>query len=163
MGQSKDGGYQKLDALTPEVKTFLDKMLGQSQSNSDLSAEGYKQFLPGGQGANAITNQANQQFQQQTLPSIMNAYGSNSKSSSSLNQALAAGAANLNTDIAAKLAEMQLQASQGLGNLSSNQAQLAAGKDRFAWTPRQMPFWQQYILAGAGAASQAAKGAAGGV
>lgn len=148
MGQSKGGGYMKKDAVTPEQKMFLDQILGQSAGNGGQAAAGYAQFLPGGGGGKAIADAAQNRFQQQTVPSIMNAFGSNSKGSSALNQALAGGAANLNTDIASMLAQAQLQASQGLGNLSLGQGQLGS-KDQFAYLQRQMPFWQSLLLQGA--------------
>jgi hypothetical protein len=92
------------------------------------SAEGYRQFLPGGGGGQAIAQAAQNRFQQQTLPSILNAFGSGAKTSSALNQALAAGAANLNTDVAAELARMQLGAAQGMGSLSGQQGALGLGR-----------------------------------
>jgi len=94
------------------------------------AAAGYQQFLPGGGGGQPIVQAALNRFQQQTLPSIMQAYGSGAKTSSALNQALAAGAANLNTDLAAQLAGMQLTAASGLGGLSGQQSRL--GLDRSA-------------------------------
>lgn len=155
MGQSKTGGYQKLDATTPEVATLLQQLLGQSQGNQQAAAEGFKQFLPGGGGGAAITQQANKNFQQQTLPSILAAYGGDNKGSSALNQALAAGASNLNTDLASHLAKMQQSAAQGLGGIGGQQSQIATQTPQFAYQPKQLPFWQQAILAGGNAAGKA--------
>lgn len=162
MGQSKGGGYDKQSLITPEIKTFLEKLIGSSGGNMDAAAEGYKEFLPGGGGGKAISDAANQRFKQETIPSIMNAYGSGAKTSSALNQALAAGAANLNTDIASKLSEMQLQAAQGLSNQGVQQANIGTQTPQFAYTQRQQPFWQSAILAGINGGSQIAKGAIGG-
>jgi hypothetical protein len=151
MGQSKGGGYDKLPTLTPEQQTMLNQFLGQGGANTNAAAQGFMQFLPGGGGGQAFQDQAKKNFEQSTIPSILNAFGQGTKGSSSLNQALASGASNLNTDLAAKLAEMQLQASQGLGYLGLGQAGLGS-KDQFAYAPRQQPFWQQALLGGIGAA-----------
>lgn len=161
MGQSKGGGYEKLPTLTPQQTTLLNQMLGQGGQNVQGAAQGFQQFLPGGGGGQAFQQQAQKNFEQSTIPSILNAFGSGTKGSSSLNQALASGAANLNTDLAAKLADMQLQASQGLGNLGLGQAGLGA-KDQFAYAPKQTPFWQQLLLGSVQAGGQAARGIVGG-
>ena len=161
MGQSKGGGYIKKDVFTPEQLTLLQQLMGQSAGNFAGAAEGFKQFLPGGGGGEAMANAAQSRFQQQTVPSILNAFGSGAKSSSALNQALAAGAANLNTDIASQLAQMQLSAASGLGGLGSTQAQLGS-QPQFAYMQRQMPFWQSALLAGIGAGGQFGKAALGG-
>lgn len=148
MGQSKGGGYSQKQTVTPEVATFLQQMLGPAMQNQQAAAEGYKQFLPGGGGGEAIKAQANKNFEQQTLPSIFNAFGSGSKGSSALNQALAAGASNLNTDLASMLSQAQLNAAGGLGSLGSNQSQLATQTPQFAFLQNQQPFWQSLLLAG---------------
>lgn len=158
MGQSKGNGYSKVDAVTSEQKSFLDNLLQQAQSNQGAAADIYKGLQPGGDTANAITNQANQNFQQQTLPSILNAFGTGSKGSSSLNQALASGASNLNTNIAAQLAQLQGQAAAGLGSIGNSQAGLGAGTSQFGYQQNQQPFWQQLLLGGIGAAGQVGKG-----
>lgn len=157
MGQSKGGGYVKKDAVTPEQKAYLDKILQQSASNQQQSAAGFAEFLPGGGGGKAISDAAHARFQQQTVPSILGAFGGGSKGSSALNQALAAGASNLNTDIASQLAQMQLQAASGLGGLGTQQGQLGS-KDQFAYMQRQQPFWQSATLGLLGAGGQAAGG-----
>lgn len=154
MGQSKGGGYTKKSSVTSEQKTLLDQLLSNANPQLQQAAQGYMQFLPGGGGGEAIANAAQQRFQQQTVPSIMNAFGSGAKSSSALNQALAAGAANLNTDIASQLAQMQLQAASGLGGLGMQQAGLGAQTPQFAYMQKQMPFWQSALLAGISGASQ---------
>ena len=158
MGQSKDGGYIQKDAVTPEQKSFLDQILQMAGGNLGQAAQGFGQFLPGGGGGKAITDQANKNFQQQTIPSILNAFGSGSKGSSSLNQALAAGASNLNTDLASQLSQMQLQASQGLGNIGLGQGGIGAGTPQFAYLQRQpsrLGGALQGGVAGAGAGSAA--------
>jgi len=156
MGQSKGGGYMKKTTVTPEQQSLLNQLLGQSSGNINQAAQGYAQFLPGGGGGDAIAKAAMARYQQQTIPSILNAFGSDSKSSSALNQALAASAANLNTDIAAQLANMQLQAASGLGGLGLQQAGLGAQTPQFAYLQRQMPFWQSALLAGISGGSQMA-------
>lgn len=151
MGQSRGGGMNQLPTLNPQQITFLQQLLGQSSQNTDQAAQGFKQFLPGGTGGDAIAKAAQQRFQQQTIPSIMNSFGVGAKSSSALNQALAAGAANLNTDIASQLSQLQLGASQGLGNLGANQAQQGLTSP-FAYQQKQQPFWQSALLGGIGTA-----------
>ncbi len=162
MGQSKGGGYIKKETLTPDVVSLLQQLTQQAQPQIQGAAQGFNQFLPGGGGGEAIAKAAQQRFQQQTIPSILNAYGSDNKGSSALNQALAAGAANLNTDIAAQLANMQLGAAQGLGNLGLSQAGLTAQTPQFAYLQRQMPFWQSALLGTLNAGGQAVQGLAAG-
>ncbi len=145
MGSSKSGGYVKQEAVTPELKTLLDQFMKQSQANTGQAAQGFAQFLPGGGGGQAIQQQAQKNFEQTTIPSILNAFGQGNKGSSALNQALASGASNLNTDLASQLAQMQLQAASGIGGLGINQGQLGS-KDQFNYVQKQMPFWQQALL-----------------
>lgn len=156
MCQSKGGGYTQKSTVTPEVQTFLQQLLGPAMQNQQAASEGYKQFLPGGGGGEAITNQANKNFEQQTLPSIFNAFGSGSKGSSGLNQALAAGASNLNTDLASMLSQAQLNASQGIGNLGLNQGNTASGTNQFAFLQKQAPAWQSLLQSLLSGGSQAA-------
>ena len=157
MGQTQGSGYEKINALTGGQESMLNKMMAQVSPYLQQAAGGYQQFLPGGGGGQAMTNQANQNFQQQTIPAIMNAMGSGAKTSSALNQALGASGANLNTDLAAMLSQAQLGASQGLGQLGMGQAQLGAGTNQFAITPKQQPFWQQLLLAGLSGGSEVGK------
>ena len=133
---------------------MLNQLMAQVSPYLSQAAQGYQQFLPGGGGGQAMTNQANQNFQQQTIPSIMNAMGAGAKSSSALNQALGASGATLNTDLAAMLAQAQLQASGGLGQMGLGQAQIGAGTNQFAMMPKQQPFWQQGLLAALGGGGQ---------
>ncbi len=160
MGQSKGGsssnGYMQKPTVTPEVATYLKQLLGPAMQNQQAASEGYRQFLPGGGGGDAIKAEANKNFEQQTLPSIFNAFGSNSKGSSALNQALAGGAANLNTDLASMLSKAQLQASQGIGNLGTNQGNTAAGTDQFAFLQKQPPAWQSLLQSLLGTTSNVA-------
>ncbi len=148
MGQSKGGGYVKKEAVSKGQLSYLENALKDALSNQRLGAEGYKQFLPGGQGGQPIIDAANQNFQQQTLPGILNAYGTGNKGSSSLNQALASGASNLNTNLGAQLAKMQLDASQGISNIGSNQANVGTQTQQFAYMPKAAPFWQTALLGG---------------
>jgi hypothetical protein len=149
MGYSKTG-YQQVDTLTPEQMSSLRQMLQQGGQNTQAAAEGYKQFLPGGTGNNAITAAANQNFQQVTQPGIINALGSNAKSSSALNQALAGGAANLNTNLGAVMAQNQLQASQGLGALGSTQQGQGLNREAFALKKASPPLWESILGSVAG-------------
>jgi hypothetical protein len=152
MGQSRGGGYMKMDTLTPEVKSFVDELIKMSGPNYQQASQGFSQFLPGGGGGKPIIEQANKNFQQQSIPSILNALGTGSKTSSALNQALAAGASNLNTDLASQLAQMQLQASQGVGNLATGQANIGTQTPQFAFLQKQQPFWQSLLFGGLNAA-----------
>jgi hypothetical protein len=156
MGQSKDGGYMKQQTLLPEQLQSLLQQLMSGGSNAQAASEGYKQFLPGGGGGDAIKAQAQRDFQQQTIPSILNAFGPGSKGSTSLNQALATGGADLNTNLAAMLSQAQLQAAHGLGSLGQSQQQGAISTPGFAYMQRQPPLWQQLLQSTLGAGGQAA-------
>lgn len=145
MADKGGSGYKKIDTKTGAQSNLIDQLIQMVAPNFQAAAEGYKQFLPGGGGGEAIANAAQQRFQQQTVPSIMNSYGRGSKGSSSLNQALAGGAANLNSDVASQLAQMQLQAAGGLGNLGAQQ--MGGGlTDKFALAPKQQGFGQSALL-----------------
>ncbi len=159
MGQGKGGGYKKKSTVTKEQKRFLDQMLSQAGKNQAAASQGFTQFLPGGGGGQPIINAANKNFQEQTVPSILNTFGTGSKGSSALNQALAASASNLNTDLAAQLAQMQLSAASGLGGLGAQQGQLGS-QDQFAYLQRAKPFWQSALEAGIGAAGSIGGGQA---
>ncbi len=161
MGQSKDGGYIKKNTLLPEQMSLLQQILGQAGGFTQGAAEGYKEFLPGGGGGDAIKAQAMRDYQQKTIPSIFNAFGSDSKSSSALNQALGASASDLNTNLASKLSEMQLSAAQGLGNLGLGSQQQGLSTPGFAYMQRQLPFWQQALLASIQSGGEAVRGVAG--
>ena len=161
MGQSKGGGYTKKDTLLPGQGNLLQQILSQAGPNNQAAAEGYKQFLPGGGGGDAIKAQAQNDFRQQTSPSILNAFGSGSKGSTSLNQALASSGADLNTNLASILSQLQLTAAQGIGNLGTGQAQQGLGTPGFAYLQTQPPLWQQLLQGGLGAAGSAAGGWAG--
>ena len=161
MGQSKGGGYTQKPTLPPNILELLNSLVGQSQANTQQAAQGYSQFLPGGGGGQAIQNEAQRQYQQNTIPSILNAFGSGNKGSSALNQALASSAADLNSSLASHLAGMQLNASQGLGSLGLSQQQMATQTPQFAYFGNQQPLWKRAISGGAkGALSGGAAGAA---
>lgn len=156
MGASRGGGYSKKRALAPQQQAFINQLLAQSGPYMQQAAQGYSQFLPGGGGGEAIAKQAQQRYQQETIPSILNAFGSDAKGSSALNQALAASAANLNTDLGAQLAQLQLSAAQGLGSLGTYGAGLGVQTPQFAYLQRPMPFWQSALLGGLQSGGQAA-------
>lgn len=157
MGQSKGGGYTQKETLLPEQMSLLQQILSQGGGQfTQQAAEGYKQFLPGGGGGEAIKAQAMKDYQQRTIPSIMNAFGSNSKGSSSLNQALASSASDLNTNLASQLSQMQLGAAQGLGNLGLGGQQQGLNTPGFAYMQQQPPIWQQLLQSFLGAGGQAA-------
>lgn len=145
MGQSKGGGYQKLPTLLPEQMTLLQKLLSSAQGHTDQAAAGYAQFLPGGGGGEPIKAQAMRDYQQQTIPSILNAFGAGTKGSSSLNQALGQSGADLNTNLASMLSQLQLSASQGLGNLGTAGQQQGLGTPGFSYQQKAPPLWQQLL------------------
>lgn len=165
MGESKSGGYKKLPTLTPEQQTLLSQIISQAtgqfgpQGLFNQSSDVLSSFLTG-EGFEPIKKAAYQQFEQETIPSILNAFGSGAKSSSALNQALAAGASNLNTNLAAQLAQMQLGAAGQAAQQSLAPTQIGLGAQPFAYMQKQKPFWQDLLLSGIGAAGQAAGSAA---
>jgi len=166
MGQSKGGGYQKLDTLQPNQQSLLDQMIKQYGGFSNQAAQGFQQFLPGGGGGKPIADAAQKNYLQSTVPSLLNKLGSNSKGSSSLNQALGASASDLNTNLASMLSQLQLQASNGLGNLGQFAGQQGLQTPGFAYTPKPQSRWQSGLqggIQGAGAgAALGPWGAAGG-
>ncbi len=148
--------YTKLPATTATQNTYLDNALQQATQNQGTASDYYKSF-GSKEGQQPIIDQANQNFQQTTLPQIMNAFGTGSKSSSALNQALAGGASSLNTDIASILANAKLQAATGLAGVGGQQAQVGAGTSQFGYQqnqPQQVPFWKQALLGAIGAGGQ---------
>lgn len=154
MGQSKGGGYKQVPTTTPGQSQLLE-MLNQFAPGALSQAQaGYAQFLPGGGGGEALKQQALERYKQQYIPATLNAFGSDNKGSSALNQALAQGASNLNTDLNAQLAGQQLTAAQGLSGLGGQAAGQSLGTQSFAYMPRQMPFWQSSLLAALGAGGQ---------
>ncbi len=161
MGQPKNGGYTKLPTMTGGQNTLLNSYISQAMPWMNQAAQGYAQFLPGGEGGKPIVDAAMNRYKQQTVPSIMNAFGSNAKSSSALNQALASSASDLNTNLASQLAQMQLQASQGIGALGSNAGNQALNAQSFAYAPTQAPFWQDLLLSLISGGSQIGAGFAG--
>ena len=179
MGQSR-GGYTKKTAVSKQQEKFGNKALNMASGQfarggiqkSPLyqqAIQGVSSFLPGGNGFNPIQQAANQNFQQQTIPSIMNAMGSDARSSSALNQALAAGGANLNTNLAAQQAQMMLQAS-GMGGQMANMpfeqgvqlANMGLNQQQFAFAPRSTPIWQDLTIGAVKGATSAMAGGMGG-
>lgn len=175
MGTPKGGGYTKKASLTNEGDALLKMLLqfsGQDLEGSNISqnplyqqsVEGTKQFLPGGTGFAPIQQEAQRNFQQNTIPAIMNAFGRGAKSSSALNQALAGAGQNLNTSLASQLAQLQLQASNQGANLAGlpfqqnlSAANLGLNTSPFAYMQRATPFWQDATIAAIAGGSDAAK------
>jgi hypothetical protein len=143
MGGSK--GYTEESTMQGGQQSLLDEIMKMAGPYMQQAAGGYQQFLPGGGGGEAMKQQANQNFQQNTIPSILNAFGSGTKGSSSMNQALASGASNMNTDLSSMLSQLQLQAAQGLGNLGMGASQQALGTNTKAYMPKAPPVWQQIL------------------
>lgn len=175
MGQTKGSGYEKLSTQTKPQGSLLEQLLASSGQNLQAGSNigqnpAYQQalqaiqgFLPGGQGFAPIEQEANRNFQQNTIPQILNAFGGGSKGGSALNQALAGGASNLNSSLGAQRAQMQLGAAgQALGaaqipfQQGLQGAQLGLGTQPFAFEQKQQPFWQQALLGLIGGGSQAA-------
>jgi len=161
MGQSKDGGYIKQPTSTTEQGSFIQNLLSQGVGGGgtigNQSLEGLAAFLPGGTGFQPIAGEARRGFQEQTLPGIMEALGSQAKGSSAVNQAATGAGAGLESQLAALRSQM-MQQSAGMGLQG---AMGAAGESQFAYQPRQLPFWQQMLLAGTAAAGETARGVAG--
>jgi hypothetical protein len=162
MGQSKNGGYQELPTMTPQQQTLLSQILNLGQQNTtgqdslyNQSQDTLKSFLTG-TGFEPIKQAANQNFQQNTLPSILNSFGGGAKSSSALNQALAAGASNLNTNLGSQMAQMQLQAAGQANQQALQPAQMGLNQQSFAYQPKSNPFWQDLLLAGVSGGSKVA-------
>ena len=162
MGQPKGGGYTQKSNYQPMQQQLLNQVSQNAGQYTNQAAQGYQQFLPGGGGGQPIIDAAMQRYQQQTLPSVMNAFGSGAKTSSALNQALGASAANLNTDLAAQLSQLQLQAAQGLGNLGTAGQSQALNAQPFSHLQSAPPMWQQLIQSLLSGASGYATGRYGG-
>jgi len=147
--------YTQVAATTPTQNTYLDNALSQATQNQQSASDIYNSFGTG-QGAQPLVDQANKNFQQTTIPQIMNAFGTGGKTSSALNQALAGGASSLNSDIAAILANAKLQAANGLAGVGGQQAQVGAGTSQFGYqqNQQQVPFWKQALLGAIGAGGQ---------
>jgi hypothetical protein len=172
MGQPKGGGYTKLPVQSEGQESILNQILAAVTQNLqggnqnplyEQATQALQGFLPGGQGFQPIQAEAQRNFKEQTIPSILNAFGSNSKSSSALNQALAGAGQNLNSSLAAQQAQSQLGAAgQALGasqlpyQNALSAAGLGLGTPTFAYQPTQMPFWQQLALAGTQAGGKVA-------
>ena len=60
-------GFKSLPNLNPQATSFLEQLWPQLQNMIGQSAQGYQQFLPGGQGGKPIIDQAMQQFNQKTI------------------------------------------------------------------------------------------------
>lgn len=152
-------GYDPISTLSGGQETYLNQLLGMAGPQMQQAQAGFESFLPGGQGNNPIIAQANRNFQQQTLPQILQSFGSDvGFGSSSLNQALASGASDLNTNIASILAQNQLAASQGLGNLALGGGQLGLGTRPFDYMQKQPSFLKQLLLSILGGAGEIGKG-----
>lgn len=152
-------GYQKYPLQTPQQQELIQWLMGQIKPNYEQASQAYSSFLKPG-ADNPITQAANQNFQQQTIPSILNSFGSNSRGSSALNHSLAAGAANLNTNIASQLAPLYLNAASGLGNLATNQTS-AATQPQFGYAQKSSGFLKELLLSLLNSAGQTAGSAAG--
>lgn len=140
-------GYKEISTFTPQGQSYINDLLGQISGFLPQAAQGFSQFLPGGGGGQPIVDQAMKNYQQRTIPSILNAFGSTSgRGSSALNQALAASASDLNTDLFSQLAQMQLQASQGLGSLGLGGGQLGLQGSQRTFMPKQPSFLQHLLL-----------------
>jgi hypothetical protein len=166
MGAPKGNGYFKQDVLTPEGSSLLEQLLkgaGQNLQNGNLAEnpaykqalEGSQSLLPGGNGFAPIQEEAQRNFQQSTIPSILNQFGGDSKGNSGLNQALAGAGQNLNSSLGSLLAQMRLQASGQTAQLAAQPyqqglqaAQTGLNTSPFAYQQSAPPFWQSALLGG---------------
>lgn len=140
-------GYSPVPSYSPQGTNYINDLLQQISGFLPQAAHGYQQFLPGGGGGQPIIDQAMQRYQQQTIPSIMNAFGSEAGiGSSALNQALASSAANLNTDLSSQLAQMQMSAAGGLGQLGIQGGSLGMQGSQQTYMPNQQSFLKQLLL-----------------
>lgn len=179
MGQGS-GGYERKRAVSKgqekvsnQSASFAGQQfdLGGIQNNPlyQQALQVLQSFQPGGEGFTPISQEAQRNFQQVTAPGIMNQFGSGSKSSSSLNQALAGAGANLNSSLAAQQSQYSLESIgkllQALGipfEQGIQAANVANQKDQFAFTPKATPFWQEATIGGINAAGQIAGKGGGG-
>lgn len=174
MGAPKGGGYFKQDVLTPEGNSLLEQLLksaGQNLQGGNLAENpAYQQalqasqsFLPGGEGFKPIQEEAQRNFQQSTIPSILNQFGGDSKGNSGLNQALAGAGQNLNSSLASLMSQMRLQAANQTGQMAAQPYQqglqaagLGLNTSPFAYQQRGTPFWQDLLVGGVNAGGKIA-------
>jgi len=170
-------GYNKFSTLTSEGTSALQQLLqlvmqnlsgGQGGGNLaenpayQQALQASQSFLPGGEGFKPIQEEAQRNFQQSTIPSILNQFGGDSKGNSALNQALAGAGQNLNTSLGSLMAQMRLGAAGQTAQLAGQPyqqglqgAQLGLNVSPFGYTPKPTPFWQNAILGGINAGGQA--------
>lgn len=163
-------GYQQLSTLSGGQKQLLKQLLGSLQGQSSniqqspLFQEGssFLQNLLSGKPEATAAFEAPylRQFQEQIVPGLAERFsglGAGAQSSSAFSQALGAAGAGLSENLASLRGQLQLGAlPQALGYaqqpVSNFQglSQLGLGTNTKAFTPRQLPFWQQLLLGGAG-------------
>lgn len=151
---STPSGYRKINTQTAgqsQLQNLLEQVAIQNQQQG---AAGINQYTAGGAGANPIINQANQNFQRQTIPSILNAFGSENKGSSALNNSLAQAGSDLNSQIASLLAGMGLDASKSLASIGTDQSRQALGTQPFSYQQKQPSTIQQLLLSLLGVGGQ---------
>jgi hypothetical protein len=97
--------------LGPDTYKQLEQFLpgGKAYQNPDFYKEGKEGYKMAQRVLEPIQKQALANYGQNTLPSIVNQYGSESKSSSALTQALAASRANLERDLHAQTSGLAAQ------------------------------------------------------
>lgn len=159
MGQSRDGGYQKLATGTADQTSLINQLIAQYGGQGGLQEQAMnalKGYLPGGEAFSPIEAQAREGFQQQTIPSIVESLGQGQKGSSALNQALASAGSGLESQLAAQKSQMGMQAI-GMSQPYYQQAM----ESQFAYQPKQKPFWQEALLGGIGAGGKIAGAYAG--
>lgn len=171
MGGSS-GGYERKRAVSKgqekvsnQASSFAGQQfdLGGIQNNPlyQQALQVLQGFQPGGEGFTPISQEAQRRFQQETIPQITNAFGSGSKSSSALNQALAGAGQNLNSSLASQQSQYSLDSIgkllQALGipfDQGIQAANVANQKDQFAFTPKSTPYWQSATIGGINAGGQ---------
>jgi len=133
-GRKEDKEKEKtVKGLTKaSAKQQKDVISGKANQTTDIR-ELNKQFEQAAQGSDRyyddMKNKAMRDFNQQTVPNLINQYGQGSKSSSALNQALGAAAGNLHENIMADFAAMRQQQAQGIfGQSQVNRANNVANQ-----------------------------------
>lgn len=138
--------FDEISTYRQPAQSWVDNLFSQIGNYIPQAGATFQKFLTP-EGGQAFTNQAMQNYRQNILPEIFNAYGSEAgKNSSALNQALAGSAANLNTDLMSLLSQLQLQSAQGLGNLGLHSGQLGLQGSIRSFAPRQTSPLQQVLL-----------------
>jgi len=113
--------FLKGKGLRRDARSQIGKLLeGRYLPDTSISdlGKGLQKSLKYTRGAfDPMKQEARQEFQQSTLPEILNAFGADAKSSSALNQALATAGKDLELGLASRFAPMEMGLAQQLLNM----------------------------------------------